>query len=119
MHDFKPIQILLVEDNPGDVELTRRALSKSRVVNDLHVVRDGQEALEYLLGDGRRPAATPRPDLILLDLNLPRVNGIEVLQKIRTDEVLSLIPVIMLTSSDREDDVVRSYKCGCNTYIQK
>jgi CheY-like chemotaxis protein len=113
MERFKPARILLVEDNPDDVLITQRALTRSRVANELHVARDGQEALDYLFGDH------PRPDLILLDVNLPRANGIEVLTKIRSDEHLSVIPVIMLTASDREEDVVRSYTLGSNTYIQK
>lgn len=118
MQAFKPVQILLVEDNPDDVEITKRALAKSRVANDLHVVRDGQDALDFVFHRGEFGAAQ-RPDLILLDVNLPRVNGMEVLESIRTDERTSVIPVIMLTASDREEDVVKSYKLGSNTYIQK
>ena len=118
MQAFKPVQILLVEDNPDDVEITKRALAKSRVANELHVVRDGQDALDFVFHRGEFGAAQ-RPDLILLDVNLPRVNGMEVLQSIRTDERTSVIPVIMLTASDREEDVVKSYKLGSNTYIQK
>jgi CheY-like chemotaxis protein len=117
MEKFKPVQILLVEDNPDDVEITRRALSKSRVANELHVVRDGQEAIDYLFGQDAKPNA--HPDLILLDVNLPKVNGMEVLEKIRSDDELAVIPVIMLTASDREEDIVRSYRLGSNTYIQK
>jgi two-component system response regulator len=115
---FKPVQILLVEDNPDDVAITKRALSKSRVANDLHVVRDGQEALDFVLRRGVS-AEAPRPDLILLDVNLPKLNGMEVLEAIRQDERTAVIPVIMLTASGREEDVVRSYKLGSNTYIQK
>ena len=113
--------ILLVEDNPDDVEITRRALTRSRLANDLHVTRDGQEALDFLfrLGQYGNGADTPRPDLILLDLNLPKVNGIEVLERIRANEHVSIIPVIMLTASEREEDVARSYKLGSNTYISK
>ena len=118
MQAFKPVQILLVEDNPDDVEITKRALAKSRVANELHVVRDGQDALDFVFHRGEFGAAQ-RPDLILLDVNLPRVNGMEVLESIRTDERTSVIPVIMLTASDREEDVVKSYKLGSNTYIQK
>lgn len=118
MQAFKPVQILLVEDNPDDVEITKRALAKSRVANELHVVRDGQDALDFVFNRGEFGAAQ-RPDLILLDVNLPRVNGMEVLESIRTDERTSVIPVIMLTASDREEDVVKSYKLGSNTYIQK
>lgn len=117
MDSYKPVKILLVEDNPDDVLITQRALAKSRVANELHVVRDGQEALEFLFAPGGD--AVTRPDLILLDLNLPRVNGIEVLEQIRQSEDLAVIPVIMLTASDREEDIVRSYRLGSNTYIQK
>jgi CheY-like chemotaxis protein len=116
---LKPVQILLVEDNPDDVEITRRAFRKGRVANDLHVVRDGQEALDFLYRESGFGIDTPRPDLILLDLNLPKVNGIEVLQKIKTRDGLSTIPVIVLTVSDREEDIITSYKLAANTYIQK
>jgi CheY-like chemotaxis protein len=116
---LKPVQILLVEDNPDDVEITRRAFRKGRVANDLHVVRDGQEALDFLYREGDFRIDTPRPDLILLDLNLPKVNGIEVLQKIKTRDGLSTIPVIVLTVSGREEDIITSYELAANTYIQK
>ena len=116
METYKPVRILLVEDNPDDVLITQRALARSRVANELHIVRDGQEALDFLFDQG--PDAT-RPDLILLDVNLPRVNGMEVLEQIRRDDNLAVIPVIMLTASDREEDIVRSYRLGSNTYIQK
>lgn len=119
MQNFKPVQILLVEDNPDDVAITRRALAKSRVANTLNVVRDGQEALDYLFGRQGAPAGGPRPDLILLDVNLPRASGMEVLEQIRADAKLGMIPVIMLTASDREEDIVKSYTLGSNTYIQK
>ncbi len=119
MESFKPVRILLVEDNPDDVEITRRALAKSRVANELQVVRDGQEALEFLFGSAEHGADPLRPDLILLDVNLPKANGMEVLAKIRADQQLAMIPVIMLTASDREEDIVRSYRLGSNTYIQK
>ena len=118
MQAFKPVQILLVEDNLDDVEITKRALSKSRVANDLHVVRDGQEAHDFIFRHGAFPDAA-RPDLILLDVNLPKMNGMEVLEAVRRDERTAMIPVIMLTASDREEDVVKSYKLGSNTYIQK
>ena len=119
MESLKPVQILLVEDNPDDVEITRRALSLGRIANDLHVTRDGQEALDFLFRQGQYGADTPRPDLILLDLNLPKVNGIEVLERIKTKDGLCSIPVIMLTVSNRDEDVAKSYKLGSNTYIQK
>ena len=119
MESLKPINVLLVEDNPDDVEITRRALSLGRIANDLHVARDGQEALDFLLRQGQYGADTPRPDLILLDLNLPKVNGLEVLERIKTKDGLCSIPVIMLTVSNRDEDVARSYKLGSSTYIQK
>jgi CheY-like chemotaxis protein len=111
---FKPVHILLVEDNPDDILITQRALKTSRVANELHIARDGQEAIDQLFGEPRL-----RPDLILLDVNLPRANGMEVLAKIRSDADLAVIPVIMLTASDREEDIVNSYELGSNTYIQK
>ena len=119
MESLKPINVLLVEDNPDDVEITRRALSLGRIANDLQVARDGQEALDFLLRQGQYGADTPRPDLILLDLNLPKVNGLEVLERIKTKDGLCSIPVIMLTVSNRDEDVARSYKLGSSTYIQK
>jgi two-component system, chemotaxis family, response regulator Rcp1 len=119
MQNFKPVRILLVEDNPDDVEITRRALTKSRVANDLHVVRDGQEALDLLFREADTKAGDWRPDLILLDVNLPKVNGMEVLEQIRSGGRLTSVPVIMLTASDREEDIVKSYSLGSNTYIQK
>jgi CheY-like chemotaxis protein len=117
--NFKPVQILLVEDNPDDVLITRRALERSRVANDLHVARDGREAMDFVFRDGAFGPDTPRPDLILLDVNLPKANGMEVLSRIRSNDETSFIPVIMLTASDRDEDVVKSYKLGSNTYIQK
>lgn len=119
MKNFKPAQILLVEDNPDDVLITRRALERSRVANDLHVARDGQEATDFIFQTGEFGPKTPRPDLVLLDVNLPKANGLEVLSRIRSNAGTSLIPVIMLTASGRDEDVVKSYKLGSNTYIQK
>ena len=119
MKTIKPAQVLLVEDNPDDVLITRRALERSRVANELHVVRDGQEAMDFIFRKGAFGPNTPRPDLILLDVNLPKVNGMEVLSHIRANTETSFIPVIMLTASNREEDVVRSYRLGANTYIQK
>jgi len=114
---FTPTQILLVEDNADDIEITQRAFTKSRVANELVVVRDGEEALELLFS--RRSKGLARPDLVLLDVNLPKVTGIEVLEKIRATEELATMPVIMLTASDRNEDVMKSYELGANTYIQK
>jgi CheY-like chemotaxis protein len=117
-HDkAKPIHILLVEDNPNDVEITTRALQKGKIHNRLTVARDGQEALDILRdmrangGDG--------PGLILLDLNLPKVGGLEVLQQLKSDRATRSIPVIVLTTSTREGDVVKTYDLGVNTFISK
>ncbi len=119
--NFQPVKILLVEDNVQDIEITQRAFAKGRVRNELAVVRDGEEAIEYLYHRGKYqdPATSPRPGMILLDLNLPKVGGLEVLQQIKKDDQLKQIPVIVLTVSQREEDVVRSYDLGVNTYIQK
>lgn len=114
---LSPFRILLVEDNPNDIEITRRALARSEVKNQLTVARDGQEALDILLasaeGDG------PLPGLILLDLNLPKVDGREVLSQIKSHPQLKRIPVIVLTTSTREEDIVRTYDLGVNTFISK
>ncbi len=114
---LSPVSILLVEDNPNDVEITIRALRKGQVRNELTVARDGQEALDILFGV--KNGSIPKPGLILLDLNLPKVNGHEVLEKIKADPKLRRIPVIVLTASTREEDVVRSYDLGVNTFITK
>lgn len=121
LNEVRPATILLVEDNLQDIEITRRAFAKGRVSSELVVVRDGEEAIEYLhhRGKYRDPASSPRPGMILLDLNLPKVGGMEVLQHIKNDAGLRIIPVIVLTVSEREQDVVRSYELGVNTYIQK
>lgn len=112
-------EILLVEDDPRDAELTLRALRKNHVVNDVLVLSDGAQALEHLLGrdgDGRR---RPRPRLILLDLKLPKVDGMGVLRAVREDPELRLVPVVMLTSSREERDLLESYRLGVNSYIVK
>ena len=121
MDSYEAIRILLVEDNPDDIEITKRALSKIRLANHLDVVRDGEEALKFLRHQGEFTdhANSPRPDLILLDLNLPKVNGKEVLTAIRHDDDLNAIPVIKLTASSRDEDVIDSYKLCANTFIQK
>lgn len=106
--------ILLVEDDPDHELLTIRALKKSNIVNEVRVARDGEEALDALFG----PTAV-RPQLVLLDLKLPKVEGLEVLRRIREDESTRMLPVVVLTSSDEERDVVRSYKLGVNSYIRK
>ena len=112
-----PVNILLVEDNPNDIEITQRALEKGQVRNELTVARDGQEALDILFGV--KNGHIPKPGLILLDLNLPKVNGHEVLEKIKADPKLRRIPVIVLTASTREEDIVRTYDLGVNTFISK
>jgi chemotaxis family two-component system response regulator Rcp1 len=111
-----PFRILLVEDNPNDIEITRRALAKGQVKNELTVARDGQEAIDLLFG---QPDGGSLPGLILLDLNLPKIDGREVLSRIKSDPELRRIPVIVLTTSTREEDVVRSYDLGVNTFISK
>ena len=113
--------ILLVEDNPDDVELTRLALEEVHLVNQLVVMRDGQEALDWLLCTGAHADRTPcqLPTLVLLDLKLPRVGGLEVLQRLRAEEHTRRLPVVVLTSSREEQDVIRSYNFGANSYIQK
>ncbi|MHB8718382.1 MAG: response regulator [Candidatus Dormibacteria bacterium] len=114
----EPIQILLVEDSPGDVRLTREALRDAKVANELHVVDNGEAALAFLRrGPGHEDA--PIPDLILLDLNLPRQSGHEVLAQLRQDPALRAIPVAVLTTSVAEADVLRSYELGANCYLTK
>jgi CheY-like chemotaxis protein len=113
-----PIEILLVEDNPGDVRLTKEALKEGRVRNNLHVAKDGVDALAFLQRTGPY-AVAPRPDLILLDLNLPKKNGREVLAQIKQDEQLRHIPVVVLTTSQAEQDVLESYRLRANAYVTK
>jgi CheY-like chemotaxis protein len=115
---MKPIEILLVEDNPGDARLTREALSLSKVRNNLHHVRDGEEAVAFLRRQGGYGSA-PTPDLVLLDLNLPRRDGREVLEDIKNDAALKHIPVVILTSSQAEEDIMRSYRLHANCFITK
>jgi two-component system, response regulator len=118
---MKPKTILLVEDNPSDIELTRRALQKSHIANDLIVAEDGQEVLDYLF-DGALLAGRSMDDLpalILLDLKLPKVDGLQVLRRIRADEHTSRLPVVILTTSSEEQDVAQSYDLGANSYIRK
>jgi CheY-like chemotaxis protein len=114
----EPIQILLVEDNPGDVRLTREVLAECNVLNELTVLGDGEEALEFLTRSGAHSSA-PRPDLVLLDLNLPRKDGREVLAAIKQDADLRRIPVVVLTTSSDEADILRSYNLHANCYITK
>lgn len=114
----RPIEILLVEDSPTDALLTREALEQSKILNRMHRVENGVEALAFLRREGRY-AGTPRPDLILLDLNLPKKSGIEVLQEIKEDEDLRIIPIVVLTTSKAEEDIVKSYDLHANCYITK
>lgn len=113
--------ILLVEDNSSDEKLTLRAFQKCRVANEVIVVRDGAEALDYLFASGKfaRKPAVGFPTVVLLDLKLPRIDGLEVLRRIRADERTKLVPVVILTSSREEEDVIRSYSLGANAYVRK
>jgi two-component system response regulator len=111
--------ILLVEDNPDDALLSKRAFAKHRMGNEIVHASDGVEALDYLFGDGSQAPRNALPDLILLDLKLPRVDGLEVLRRIRADETTKLLPVVVLTSSREDEDLVASYGLGCNSYVRK
>ncbi|MBF6236621.1 response regulator [Nocardia otitidiscaviarum] len=113
-----PIDILLVEDDPADELMTREAFEDNKIGNTMHVARDGQEALDFLYRQGEH-ADAPRPDLILLDLNLPRYDGREVLGKVKTDPELAHIPVVVLTTSAAEEDILRSYQLHANAYVTK
>lgn len=113
-----PVDILLVEDNPGDVRLTEEAFAAASITTDLHVVRDGEAALAFVEQRGAHEHA-PRPDLILLDLNLPKVDGMEVLERVKQDSDLRRIPVVVLTSSAAEEDVAESYERHTNAYLSK
>ncbi|MFE7138071.1 response regulator [Streptomyces sp. NPDC057644] len=114
----QPIEVLLVEDDPGDELMTREAFEDNKIRNTLHVVRDGQEALDFLYRRGQYTEA-PRPDLVLLDLNLPKYDGRQVLEQIKGDPELALIPVVVLTTSSAEEDILRSYKLHANAYVTK
>ena len=113
-----PVEILLVEDNPGDVRLTQEALKEGKVYNNLHWAKDGVEALEFLKRQGKH-AKAPRPDIILLDLNLPKKDGREVLALIKSDGDLKQIPVVVLTTSEAEEDVLKSYELHANCFVTK
>lgn len=114
----KPIEILLIEDSPSDASLTIKKLKTAKVVNNLHWIEDGETAMEFLRQEGEF-ANAPRPDLILLDLNLPAMDGREVLSEVKSDPNLKLIPVVILTTSAEEEDVLRAYNLNANCYLTK
>jgi len=117
----REVNILLVEDNPDHAELTLKALKDGNLLNAICWVKDGEEALDFLYRRGRYadPTTAPRPELILLDIRLPKVDGHEVLRRIKADEALRAIPVVMLTTSEREDEICQSYKAGANSFVSK
>lgn len=121
MENLKETEILLVEDNPNDMELTLRAMSRCNLANKIHVAKDGVEALEYVFAIGAYSERDikDKPQVILLDLKLPRIDGLEVLRKIKSDERTKVIPVVVLTSSTEERDIIESYELGVNSYIVK
>ena len=118
---MKTKSILLIEDNPDDVQLTLRALKKSKIMNEVVVAQDGVEALDYLFGTGKYAGrdADEKPQVVLLDLKMPKMDGLEVLQRIRNDERTRVLPVVVLTTSSEDRDRVESYKLGANSYIRK
>ena len=116
---MNPGKILLVEDNPDDVALTLRALKSHNITNEVVVAQDGVQALDYLFGAGGGDGPDELPAVVLLDLKLPKVNGMEVLHRIRADERTRLLPVVILTSSDEERDVIEGYSLGANSYVRK
>jgi CheY-like chemotaxis protein len=120
MLEHRPITILMADDDEDDRELAREALAESRVLNDLHAVNDGAELLDYVRREGTYTAENaPRPDLILLDLNMPKIDGREALEALKKDPKLRSIPVVILTTSRAEEDIVRSYDLGANSFISK
>ena len=121
MNASAPVEILIVEDNPHDLEMTMRGLQKARLVNHIHVARDGEEALDFVFCEGVHAARTldNQPKLILLDLKLPKIDGLEVLARLKDDARTCSIPVVMLTSSQEQSDLISSYRGGVNSYIVK
>lgn len=118
LSEARPVEILLVEDDEGDVLLTTEALEASKITNNMHVARNGEEALRFLRREGDY-ASSPRPDIVLLDLNLPRLDGREVLAQIKADDELRRIPIVVLTTSEAEEDILRSYDLHANAYVTK
>lgn len=121
MTNTNGVEILLVEDNPNDVELTLHALKKNNLSNPIQIARDGAEALDFIFGEGKFKGRDPhhQPRVVLLDLKLPKVDGLEVLKRVKSDPRTQTIPVVVLTSSSEERDIVESYKLGVNSYIRK
>jgi two-component system response regulator len=119
--DLNEVEILLVEDNPNDAELATRALTRNNIANRLLHVRDGEEALEYIFGTGRYVDHNPAiyPKVVLLDLKLPKIDGLEVLRRIRANEITKMMPVVVLTSSQEESDRIGSYQIGANSFVVK
>lgn len=118
--DYEPVEILLVEDNPNDAEITLRALKRANLANKVHWIKDGEEALEFLFATGSYSARPPQhPRVMLLDIKMPKVDGIEVLRRLKAHAPTRSIPVVMLTSSAEESDLVRSYDLGVNSYLVK
>ncbi|HEY3786093.1 MAG TPA: response regulator [Steroidobacteraceae bacterium] len=118
--DYEPVEILLIEDNPQDAEITLRALKRANLGNHVHWLKDGEEALQFLFSQGAYEARPqPRPRVMLLDIKMPKIDGIEVLKRIKADARTRAIPVVMLTSSAEESDLVRSYDLGVNSYLVK
>lgn len=118
MRNARPVEILMVEDNPGDVELSIDALHEGKLLNSVHIARDGEQALDFLYKRGKF-AEAPTPDIILLDLNMPRMTGIEVLSIIKEDDSIKHIPVVVLTSSEADRDILQSYRLHANCYLVK
>lgn len=118
MDDVRPIDVLLVEDDPGDVDLTRETMEESKILANLHVVGDGIEAMAFLRKEGKYADAIT-PDLIFLDLNMPRKDGRQVLEELKRDDILKTIPVVVLTTSDADEDIVKSYNLGANCFVTK
>ena len=121
MSDFEQIEILLAEDNAADAEMTLRALRRNNLANKVHWVKDGEEALDYVLGRGDYAGRNPEspPKLVLLDIKMPKVDGVEVLRQLKSEEKTRSIPIVVMTSSNEEHDIVQSYQLGVNSYIVK